>query len=94
MSTEERRNRKLKRQGGFDPDFSLEPDYWSFKHLSEAVDEFFQDLPANLTFGLSERTLTRLTPLQRRELHASRLVTLSDALQNLTEQEDIIRQGE
>jgi len=81
---------KLKRKGGLPSDFSLEPDYGGPKTTLEAVDEFFQDLPANLTFGLIPKAnpYQRLTPLQRRELDASRQATLSDAL--LKQQTDII----
>ena len=84
---------KLKRKGGLPSDFSLEPDYGGPKTTLQAVDEFFQDLPANLTFGLIPKAdpYQRLTPLQRRELDASRQVTLSDALQK--QQEDIINKA-
>ena len=84
---------KLKRKGELPSDFSLEPDYGGPKTTSEAVDEFFQDLPANLTFGLIPKAnpYERLTPLQRRELDASRQATLSDAL--LKQQTDIINKA-
>ena len=81
---------KLKRKGGLPSDFSLEPDYGGPKTTLEAVDEFFQDLPANLTFGLIPKAnpYERLTPLQRRVLDANRQATLSDALEK--QQKDII----
>ena len=84
---------KLKRQGGLPSDFSLVPDYGGPKTTLQAVDEFFQDLPANLTFGLIPKAnpYQRLTPLQRRELDASRQATLSDAL--LKQQTDIINKA-
>ena len=84
---------KLKRQGGLPSDFSLVPDYGGPKTTLQAVDEFFQDLPANLTFGLIPKAnpYERLTPLQRRELDANRQATLSDALQQ--QQTDIINKA-
>ena len=84
---------KLKRKGELPSDFSLEPDYGGPKTTLQAVDEFFQDLPANLTFGLIPKAnpYERLTPLQRRELDASRQATLSDAL--LKQQTDIINKA-
>lgn len=84
---------KLKREGGLPSDFSLEPDYGGPKTTLEAVDEFFQDLPGNLTFGLIPKAnpYERLTPLQRRVLDANRQATLSDALQK--QQKDIINKA-
>jgi hypothetical protein len=82
----------LKRGGYLPSDFSLSPDYGGPKTAQEGLDEFFKDLPANLTFGLIPKAnpYGRLNPDQKRSYEAVRDADVAEALKK--QQEDALKQ--
>ena len=77
----------LKRGGYLSPDFKLKADYGGPKTTLEGVQEFFQDLPSNLTFGLIPKAnpFGRMTADEIRQVDASRGADLQQALEKQTE---------
>ena len=77
----------LKRGKYLPSDYSLSPDYGGPKTAQEALDEFFRDLPSNLTFGLIPKAnpYGRLTPDQRRSYDAGRAADVTQAIEKQRE---------
>ena len=75
----------FKRKGSLPADFSLEPDYGGPKTTLEKLNEFFLDLPANVTAELIPKVnpYGRLTDVERRQLDAIRNVTILEAQEDL-----------
>jgi len=86
----------LKRGGYLPSDFSLSPDYGGPKTAQEGLNEFFQDLPANLTFGLIPKAnpYGRLDPDQKRDYEAGRAADIAEAIKNQQQAELRSFQGE
>ena len=73
---------QLQREGNLPSDFGLEADYGGPKTTLEKINEFFLDLPGNLTGELIPKAnpYGRLSESERRVLDANRQATLTDAL--------------
>ena len=86
----------LKRGGYLPSDFSLSPDYGGPKTAQEGLDEFFKDLPSNLTFGLIPKAnpYGRLNPDQKRSYEAGRAADVAEAIKNQQEDQlETLQQG-
>ena len=77
---------RLQREGNLPSDFGLEADYGGPKTTLEKINEFFLDLPGNLTGELIPKAnpYGRLSESERRVLDANRQATLTDALRQQT----------
>ena len=80
--------KRLQRRGQLQG-YTLEPDYGGPENILEAVNEFIQDLPSNLTFGAFPKAnpYGRMSPGERREYDADRYANVQQARETVAEED-------